>query len=357
MILERIAISGLRNINYLEICANPSINWIAGVNGAGKTSILEAIYLLSRGRGYRGRKHGSMLGSGREFLEVSASVHFTEDDGPLTRLKMIQSHDGSRFQENGQSVLGIQALRRPLHVRLVPENCQQLLEGPPGLRRLFIDWNLFHVEPTYGRLLAEFKRVLGQRNAWLRSGVHGLPIWDAEYCRLAEAISTLRRRYLEGLHTAFRNSLLEKELGACPTIEFHSGWPSNCSLQELLLENLKEDRNRGFTYYGPPRADFVVRNHERKSLPSRGQIKSLVILLQYAAQRHWLNTGGPPSIWLLDDLGAELDLCAMASILRALSALPGQIFITAVASLGEIPKGYAGGPVFHVEQGAIVGMA
>ena len=357
MILERIAISGLRNINYLEIRAHPSLNWVTGVNGAGKTSLLEAIYLISRGRGYRGRKHGPLLGTGRESLEVSALLRSPEDDGPLTRLKMTQSHDDSRFHENGQAVSGIQYLRRRFHVRLIADNSQQLLEGQPGLRRLFLDWNLFHVEPGYGRILAEFRRVLGQRNAWLRSGARGHAVWDADYCRLAETLTQSRSRFLESLNGILRATAIAEEFSVSLGIEFRSGWPVKMNLRNLLSESLKEDRDRGFTFYGPPRADFSVCSHDRKALPSRGQTKSLVFLLQLAAQHHWLNVGGPPCIWLLDDLGAELDTLSMRSILQAITSLPGQAFITAVACPGEIPKGYAGGAMFHVERGAIIGLA
>ncbi len=354
MILERIAISGLRNIHHLDFCPHPSINWLTGLNGAGKTSILEAMFLISRGRGYRGRKHGPLLGAGRDFLEVSALLRSLEDDGPLTRLKLTRAHDESHFQENGQAVSGVQHLRRRFHVRLIADNSQQLLEGQPGLRRLFLDWNLFHVEPGYGRILAEFRRVLVQRNSWLRSGARGPAVWDPDYCRLAESITRSRREFLTDLDGLLSASAVEG-LGLCPVLEFRPGWPAKFKLMNILAESLKDDRDRGFTYYGPPRADFLVLSQDRKSLPSRGQTKFLVFLLQLAAQRHWLNKGGPPCIWLLDDIGAELDSHALASILQAIALMPGQAFITAVACHGEVPKGYASGAVFHVERGAIIG--
>lgn len=353
MILERIAISGLRNIHHLEFCPHPSINWVTGLNGAGKTSILEAIFLISRGRGYRGRKHGPLLGAGRDFLEVSAILPSSADNGPLTRLKLTRTHDESHFQENGQAVIGVQYLRRRFHVRLIADNSQQLLEGQPGLRRLFLDWNLFHVEPGYGRMLAEFRRVLAQRNAWLRSGARGPAVWDADYCRFAESITRSRRDFLKNIDRLLSASAAEG-LSLLPVVEFRPGWPARSNLMDLLAETLKDDMGRGFTYYGPLRADFQVLSQDRKSLPSRGQTKFLVFLLQLAAQRHWLNVGGPPCIWLLDDIGAELDSHAMASILQALALLPGQVFVTAVACLGEIPKGYAGGAMFHVERGTII---
>lgn len=357
MILENIAISGLRNINLLELCAHSSLNWVTGPNGAGKTSLLEAIYLISRGRGYRGRKHGPLLGTGRELLEVSVLLHSPEEDGPPSRLKLTQSPNALRFYENGQAVSGIHSLRRRFHVRLIADNSQQLLEGQPGLRRLFLDWNLFHVEPGYGRILAEFRRVLGQRNAWLRNGARGQPVWDADYCRLAEILNEYRRCFLESLDKILHDPAVTEEFGVAPGINYRSGWPGNNQLANFLQQSLKEDRERGFTFYGPPRADFSVYSHHRKSLPSRGQTKSLVFLLQFAAQRHWLSVGGPPCIWLLDDLGAELDPHAMSSILKAIASMPAQVFVTAVACLGTTPKGYAGGGRFHVERGALIGMA
>lgn len=357
MILDRIAVAGLRNLDHFEIRPAPSINWITGLNGAGKTSLLEAIFLLSRGRSFIGRKHGSILGTGRDLLEISAHLRSRDlQHIPASLIKFTQSRSGSCFVENGKPVSSAHPLRQGYHVRIIAGNSQHLLEGPPQLRRLFLDWNLLHVEPGYGAILADLNKVMAQRNAWLRSGAIGRPAWDNEYCRLSEAIS-LRRAKLVAKMDEFLLSLSMKfGFDAKVGLQFHEGWPvAKGCLGDMLANSVREDSIRGYTFYGPSRADFVVTYSGRSYLPSRGQTKLIVFLLQLAAQKYWSIHRGPEAIWLLDDLGAELDLHAIRIILDSLERLPAQTFVSAVAGRGLRPSGYLMGPVFHVEQGRLVG--
>lgn len=358
MILDRIAVTGLRNLDQLEIMPSPSINWITGLNGAGKTSFLEAIFLLSRGRSFSSRKHGSAIGAGHDSLVVSALIRPQgHEPGPGSSLKFAQSRTGATFVENGATVASVHLLRRRLHVRLIAGNAQQLLEGPPHLRRLFLDWNLFHVEPGYGVLLADLKKISAQRNAWLRSGAIGPPAWDLDYCRLSAAISQLRTKLVARMSEFFLDLAPQVGLDNKVELSFHEGWPSDKGpLDGLLANSVREDAWRGYTYYGPSRADFAVRFSGRSTLPSRGESKLLVFLMQLAAQKYWVLRHGPEAVWLLDDLGSELDLRAIQKILAALEQSSSQVFVSAIAGRDMRPSGHLAGPVFHVEQGKLVGL-
>ena len=357
MILDRIAVTGLRNLDHFEIRPAPTINWISGLNGAGKTSILEAIMLLSRGRVLNNRRRGTVLGVGRELLEVSALLRsrdprYAQDSS----LKFSYSRSGSNFVENGKPVASVHLLRNRFHVRMLAGNAQQLLEGPPLLRRLFLDWNLFHVEPRYGRLLADLKKITLQRNAWLRSGAKGPPVWDQEYCRLSQVINLQRRNLVAGLNESLVDLAQKFALDDKIGLEFHEGWPvERGPLDDLVTLSVREDALRGYTYYGASRADLSLRLPSRSCIPSRGETKLFVFLLQLAAQHYWNKHGGPEAVWLLDDLGAELDSSANQKILAALSHLSAQVIVTVIAGKGSRPPVCAEGPVFHVEQGKLVG--
>lgn len=357
LILERFAVSGLRNLDQFGIWPAPTINWITGLNGAGKTSFLEAILLLSRGRCSSSRKLGSLLGSGRDLLEISALLRSpVTDSSTISSLKFVQSRSGSSFSEDGRIVSSVHLLRRRLHVRMIAGNSQQLLEGSPPLRRLFLDWNLFHVEPDYGRILSDLKKATAQRNAWLRSGACGPAAWDHDYCRLAEAISRQRTKLVHWMAEFIRGIAPQFGLNQGVGLHYHEGWPAGKgSLHDLLAGSVREDALRGYTLYGPSRGDLSVSCCDRNSSSSRGEAKLLVFLLQLAAQNFWANHQGPSTVWLLDDLEAELDRRAIQTILAALDQLSAQVFVTAIADRNQRPLGHSDGPVFHVEQGKLVG--
>lgn len=355
MILEHLAVSGLRNIERIELTANRDINWITGGNGAGKTSLLEAIFLLARGRSFRSRRHGPILRTGKDELQIAGAVSPEDDGEPSGSIKFLQHRKSARFFENGQPVDSIHELRNRLHVRMIGDNAQGLLEGQPRMRRLFLDWNLFHVEQGYGRVLADFRRIAMQRNAWLRAGARGPAVWDSPYCALATTITDGRHLLVEQLQEIARQIS-----GGWTTLQsleltLSRGWPHDRDLCEVLGEGRQQDRLRGFTLFGPSRADFSVRYDGRSALPSRGQTKLIVIALQLAAQHYWARKGGPIPIWLLDDLSAELDATGTRGAIDQIAATGAQLFISSVEEPHTLRhnQGHRVGGMFHVEHGAL----
>jgi DNA replication and repair protein RecF len=360
VILTQLSVSGARNIDHIELRPGRRINWIIGPNGAGKTTLLEAVFLLARGRSFRGARHGPIRGRGTEILHVAARFRLEQGATPERSIRFVQDRHDSHYLENGRRLGGVRELRDRLHVRLIADNAQQLLEGPPRIRRLFLDWNLFHVEPGYPRLLSELRRVRSQRNAWLQHGARGPAVWDAPYCRLAQEITTRRATLVDDLSDGLRQQgYLTERFGSAPQLEYRRGWPEHASLQDLLRDSLRQDQERGYTFYGPPRADFAVRFGHGSAVPSRGQTKLLVFCLQLAVQACADRRHGPPAVWLLDDLAAELDRPTVKQILDDLLDTGSQVFVTAVSE-GVPPRDTSTDPahtLFHVEQGALSGSA
>jgi DNA replication and repair protein RecF len=229
------------------------------------------------------------------------------------------------------------------------------LEGEPRIRRLFLDWNLFHVEPSYGPLLRAFRRVQAQRAAWLRSGGGVRAVWDGAYVDLAEKVSDRRSEVIRRLGD--HSTAVLRDLPQLPPfrLRFYRGWPDAKPLAEALSSSLLADRQRGFSFYGPSRADFRIEFVDRAGMPSRGQAKLVVCVLQIAAQRMWDEAGGPRCIWLLDDLTSEIDRDGAKSVAPLFLGGGRQVFATSVQgdSVGADAVGARAGALFHVEHGAL----
>jgi DNA replication and repair protein RecF len=354
MVLDALEIRDLRNIDHMLIRANRSLNLFVGGNGAGKTSILEGVFLLARGRSFRGGNLGSVIREGT--TRASLSCVAIGKNGRRIRLGFIRDRNASNLMCDDRPIGSFCDLEERLHVRFVGENAQRLMEGEPAVRRLFLDWNLFHVEQRYRDTLRGFRRVLRQRNAWLRSGGQGAPIWDTDYVAFSAEITAKRRRLVAELCERNRQ-FVDLPMGRnLERLVYRQGWPESEDLMESLARTRRNDVDRGYTYYGPGRADFSLSMGVRGGRLSRGQAKVVVFLLHWASQGVWRDNAGLSCIWLLDDLHAELDKDSVSFLWSLLGAQQAQIFLTSLDTGGKVlPESVSvDSSLFHVEQGALV---
>ena len=138
------------------------------------SNFLEGIFLLSRGRTFRGSRYGKLIKSGTQLLRVRGRIR---TEGGKVTVDYERSNKGSAMYENGKTVSRLRDMEGRFQVRVIGENAQHHLEGAPEIRRRFLDWNLFHVEPRYIDEAARFQRVCQQRNHWLRQGARGSAVW------------------------------------------------------------------------------------------------------------------------------------------------------------------------------------
>lgn len=351
MNIASLEVRNLRVIREARIEPVAHINLIEGGNGAGKTSLLEAIFLLARGRTFRSSRYGSLVTAEARELSLKGQIVNGDDCGVVELVFGAGSR--KRLLENGNLVPRMRDLRDRIQVRVVVENSQRLLEGEPAMRRLFLDWNLFHVEQHYARLRSTFRRILGQRNAWLRGGAPGSRVWDDAYIEVSEKITSLRERYVRELSNELQR--LHRQQPEFPLLQtkLDQGWPPEKTLADALCSSFSQDIVRGYTRFGPARADLCVNVSGSTGIGSRGRAKVFVCLLQLAAQRIEHIRSQRNCVWLVDDLGAELDSRATFGMLDAFVGTGEQIFLTArerteaMLSLGNREQCR----VFHVEHG------
>jgi DNA replication and repair protein RecF len=355
LVLNQLTITNLRNITELVIQPSSGINLIVGDNGSGKTTILEAIHLLSLGRSFRTRFLKNAVQFGHQKFQVIAK---TTSDAPVG-LQFDITH-GLQIRLNSQPLKRLSDLASQLPLQLIPANCHQFFEQGPRYRRQLLDWGLFHVEPSFNYQWQSYRKVVQQRNSALRQHKKDqeIQLWDTHLAEYGEKITNLRRKQLELILEKF--SLIFPRL--CPeftevdfALQFKSGWSKEQSLIEVLNTNLERDKKLGYTRSGSHAADwsFNINGTDPAEIFSRGQQKLFVLALSMAQAEITLNSAQHTrSILLIDDISSELDQHHQQIILNELAKLPVQSFISStdyslVKSL-EIDKSAT---VFHVKHG------
>ena len=354
----RLTASGLRRFDSASIDPAPGLNLITGDNGAGKTSLLEALHLMAYGRSFRGRVRDGLVRTGAEAVEVF--VEWREgEEGRHRRAGLRHTGQSWLGRLDGQNVAQLGELCAALAVVSFEPGSHALVTGGGEPRRRFVDWGLFHVEPAFLPLWRRYARALKQRNALLKSGAGGqqLDAWDHELAESGEPMTRHRRHYLEQLQARLQLVAgdLVPALGAS-SIEFQPGWRSSeLSLADALLLARDRDRSIGYTTVGPHRADWRIdyASHPNRESLSRGQAKLSALSALLAQAEDYAERRGEWPIVALDDLASELDRNHQRRVLQRLLGSRAQVFVTgtdspaALAEL-EVPPAW-----FHMEQGMI----
>ncbi|MCG8520244.1 MAG: DNA replication/repair protein RecF [Pseudomonadales bacterium] len=345
MALIRLQTEHFRNLTGDGVDFSPSFNLIHGENGSGKSSVLEAIGYLGLGRSFRVHRHQAVCCHGEKRFTVFGALN----NGATDVSDMVSTEVAHRvgfardladketlLRHNGESVRSLSSLARLLPVSVIDPGVFEIVGGSPGKRRQFLDWSVFHVEPSFASLWQQCQRVTSQRNQALRDGRmddHLLRVWDRQYGVLAEQVTEARQAAVTAFQQAFETLLEEVETPWVDglKVDFYPGWDVKQSLVDVLVSHREQERRMGHTLYGPNRADLRLRYQGRPVAEtfSRGQQKTLVILMKIA-QGMVLSGLGKQVTFLLDDINAELDLGHRAMLANKLHELRCQVFMTSI---------------------------
>jgi DNA replication and repair protein RecF len=349
MSLAGLGVDDLRCLQRAELNLHPRVNLIVGANGSGKTSLLEAIYLLGRGRSFRTRHTERLIRLGSERLNVLGRLE--NGVAGVVGVGCERSSGAVQARIDRRDVESLAELSTTLPVQVLDPGIHRLVEEGPTYRRKWLDWGVFHVEHGFVGRWASYSRVLKQRNAALQQTQPVAP-WDAELALQGEALSEARLRALEAVRpfwTQTAAALLEKEV----SLGYFRGWSQEQSLLESLTAHLDRDRERGLTQYGPHRFDVTLKVEGRpaRDVLSRGQQKLLGAALSLAMAKLVSSGERQPAMLLLDDPAAELDAEHTTALVREIHSLKGQMVITAL----RLDDQEFGSPdrMFHVEHGRV----
>lgn len=354
MQIQRLDIRNLRCLRDLSLHPLPSLNLLIGDNGAGKTSVLEALHLMAYGRSFRGRVRDGLVRSGAAAVEVF--VEWSEAGTPHPRRAGLR-HTGQAWEArlDGSKVAHLGELCAAFMVVSFEPGSHALISGGGEPRRRFVDWGLFHVEPDFLGLWRRYARGLKQRNALLKSGSggHQIEAWDHELAEAGERLTARRQQYLERLQAGISAVAAElaPSLGAV-TLEFHPGWRrAELSLADALVLARDRDRSLGYTSVGPQRADWqlLFAGLPNREPLSRGQAKLAALSCLLAQAQDCAKQRGDWPVIVLDDLASELDRQHQGRVLASLLQTGAQLFVTGT----EMLEGATGSAVFHVEHGEV----
>lgn len=353
MRIEKVEISHFRNIAHAAFTPCEGVNVIYGPNAQGKTNILEAIWLFTGSRSFRGSRENEMiqLGCGEASLYLDFSAC-----GRINTAALSLGH-GRSASLNGVGLESASKLAGEFcAVVFSPVHLNVVKDGPEERRRL-IDAAICQIKPGYRQILLKYNRILRQRNAVLkylngRFGYDGLlDEWDVQLAAFAARIVKYRRRYVELLNesagTIFYgiSSGREKlELGYEPTLT---------GGQDELGRSRGADIARGVTTKGPHRDDMTmtIGGLPAARFGSQGQQRSVVLALKLAEASILKASSGEEPVILLDDIMSELDSARQDYILNHTSGR--QVFLTCCEA-SQIMRLKAGN-VYSVDSGSISG--
>lgn len=359
MRISQLSIQRFRALNDVSI--NPSADFVLlyGDNGAGKTSVLEAVSFLATGRSFLGTRLPNIVQDGTQDVLVSAQLA----EGNTTRQLGLQRRLNGQIEArlDGDPLSQLSPLAHALPFLVVGAEGLGWLAGTPARRRSILDWGVFHVEGLDSGHYGRYRKALEQRNKALKNDMlsaEEIGLWDPVLAESGEAIIACREAYVARLDQKFQ--LLAQQVQGLPEIRLAhvAGYTrEKGSLLDALKRGFQRDRAMGSTYSGPHRGDLSLTCRGAPALDglSRGQQKVLVSLMVLAQQELLLEYRSRQVVLLVDDLAAELDDERQGHLWDLMTGTGAQVFLTAVDAQRVQPILKSGRPVqaFHVKQGSV----
>ncbi|MEI7554805.1 DNA replication/repair protein RecF [Candidatus Chlorohelix sp.] len=408
MYCTQLYLKDFRNYRKLDLSLSPGLSVFQGENAAGKTTLLEAIYMLATTKSARAGSDQELVNLAAEpqfgvpaFARLHAKVQRAEDeleaeivitrDAPAGEELEQPAPARKRIKLNGSAKRAVDLIGKVNVVLFSPEDLD-LVIGSPSLRRRYFDITLSQVDYRYLRCLQDYTKVLAQRNGYLRhyrekqkaQRLAGtlrqkeqleLSIWDEELIKAGSYIIKRRYECIQGLNrrAALLHSNLLGLLGASITPDFELVYQTSFELPQGVVENegqiaaafttqLEKVRSqefvRGVSLAGPHR-DELCFLHEGKNLAvfgSRGQQRTAVLALKLA-EAGWMEqqTEERP-ILLLDDILSELDAGRRQYVLDTVLAISQQVLITTtdLSLFGDAERLKKIAQLYKVEIGRVV---
>lgn len=341
MIVERLVARGFRSYEHLDVRLGATVTIVTGDNGAGKTNLLEALYMGCVGRSCRTRIDAQTIKFENTVARVE--VEGCDENDKHSLAVGIDRKEGKVFFADGAKVDGFDDFTwRPPVAVFMPDRLE-LIKGAPGLRRAHLDQLVAALWPARRAVRRAYTQALGQRNALLGRG-GGSPdqmdVWDQELARSGVELSANRAAAVDEVNVRFTVTAQELGLIDEPELRYR---PSIKTMNELdFVANLRDRREadlaRGFTTYGPHRDEVVLSlaGREVRTYGSQGQQRlSLLAWLLAECQAIAQVTSRRPLI-LLDDVMSELDATRREMLVERVAEL-GQVLIT-TTELGHVPS-------------------
>lgn len=337
MFLHQLKLISFKNYQIEQFEFHTSVNFLVGLNGSGKTNVLDAIYLLGLTKSFLGLTDAELVKRGEDFYRLEAVL---KDGNEQHFLNMSYQKGGRKKIELDKDKRGL--LRDYigfLPVVIIAPNDSDLINGSSESRRKLLDVMISQYSPEYLSVLAAYQKILEQRNKLLRNALDDglspdkglLEVYDVQLDKSASIIYRYRMQAVQQLKEAFnalKNGLLDaldEDLDFELKSHLHEG-----DLKIHLQKTFGRDQVLGYTSRGCHKDDLIFTKDKNiaKKFASQGQQKSLLICLKLAMAQCLNEKKNTRAIVLVDDIFDKLDLNRSKNLLKILTHWQGQVFIT-----------------------------
>lgn len=360
MQVERLRLNNYRNYKSLVFEPELGLSILTGKNAAGKTNILEALFLCAVGRSHRTRHDDELIKSGEEHAAIDLALlnrtgSHNIECRLLRELKRSVKIDGSPLMRSGD-LLGLLRV-----VMFSPEDLRIIKNGPAERRR-FMDMELSQINREYYFWLQKYNHALKQRNALLKIEAEKALIssWEQQLGVTGAKIMIMRGEYTGMLATASREihsrlsgGLEQLSVAYAPAIDLTSKSTQEQTIISALEKNRARDIQRTSTSVGPHRDDIAItiNGTDARAFGSQGQQRTAALALKLSGMEVMREKSGEAPVLLLDDVLSELDDDRQRMLMELVSDC--QAFITCT-SLDEIKAaGLTNTTVYNVENGTL----
>ncbi|MCC7434272.1 MAG: DNA replication/repair protein RecF [Methanoregulaceae archaeon] len=357
--LTGLILEGFRNYRHAALEPNAGFHVLAGPNAQGKTSLLEAIYLISTTRLLRGMRDAEAIREGEDRFRVEGSVA----QGRTSLAVTLERGGRKRALLNGVGLPRAADLIGRLPSVCITALDLPMVSGEPGERRMFLDLELSQVYPAYLRALSLYKRALEQRNALLKQAQdrfvpdESFSAWEAQMATYGASLRDYRRRFVEELSPLAAEAQAELGEGESLKITYVSRDEAltAAEYEAALVQNRRQDIARGTTTAGPHRDDLslTIAGRDGRLYGSQGQQRSAVIAMKLGTLELMRDKLGEPPILLLDDMLSDLDAGRRARLCQWVARHAGQAFLTCTEATAAGDEILDRATVYRVQNGTL----
>lgn len=337
MRIDALGLQDFRNIQAAQLQPAPGLTVICGDNGQGKTNLLEAIWLLTGGKSFRGSKDQELIRRGQEFAVLEAQTQDSQRQHALrvTVGRPESQRPGRTARLNGVDKGRASALVGVFTAVVFDPSHLSLVKGSPQGRRRFLDSALCQLYPGYLAQLRRYTRLVAQKNALLKhydrtpGAAQMLDVFDEELAQYGQEVTVRRAQYMAALLPLVKKNYAEISSGSeALHLEYKPSFGPG-GLRAALEKGRPADLRAGFCTVGPHREDFeiLLDGQSAKAFASQGQQRSAVLSLKLAEAAQAQAVAGEHPVMLLDDVLSELDAGRQEYLLTRIEGR--QTFVTA----------------------------
>lgn len=360
MYIKELELKNYRNYDKLQIEFDKKVNLILGNNAEGKTNLIESIYLSSIGRSFRTNKDAELIKFDKDESLIKAKAE--KNYGDTTVEIFIKKNAKKYIKKDGVNIKKLSELLENILIVIFSPEDLKIVKEEPEKRRNFIDRELCQISPYYYDSLDNYKKILNQRNAYLKEDkvdANLLDLWDVQLAKYGVRVINERNKFVKkisdysgNIHKSITNGKEELVVVYEPNITLCEN-QEECFYEELR-KNLNNDLKHRNTGKGPHRDDiaFFVNGINMRSFGSQGQQRTSALSIKLAELNLIKEETGEDAILLLDDVMSELDVERQEFLIRTLK--DNQVFITTTDVDQRILDSFPNGKIIFVENGKII---